>query len=209
MNRYLCLLACLSFLVCTGRAQDVLSSPPTAAPSASAVQEFNANQPGTIPVPDASIGVAPVATPFHWGLVEMRPHFLYRFLYGNGIPAQPGKDTKTVINQVSPGVLLQLGSHWSLDYTPTYYNYSSSNFSDHLDQALHLNFGTVYRDWVLNLNHNFSATSSPQVETAQQTDQQVHNTALDAYYTINSKWSLQLGVVQNLRFTPSFSDLHE
>ena len=118
MNRYLCLLACLSFLVWTGRAQDALSSPPTASPSASAVQEFNANQPGTIPVPDASIGVAPVATPFHWGPVDMRPHFLYRFLYGNGIPAQPGKDTKTVINQVSPGVSLQLGSHWSLDYTP-------------------------------------------------------------------------------------------
>jgi len=178
-------------------------------PSASAVQGFNANQPGTIPVPDASIGVPALPTPFHWGMIEARPHLLYRFLYGDGIPAHPGVDTKTVINQVSPGVLLSFGPHWTIDYTPTYYNYSSSKFSDHLDQALHLSFGTAYKDWVLNLSHTYIASSSPIVETGQQTDQENHNTSLDAFYSFNSKWSLEAGVVQNLRFTPQFNDLHE
>lgn len=209
MNRILWLTACMFVLVYASRAQDVLSSPPMSAPSASAMQDFNANQPGTIPVPDASLGISPLPTPFHLGPLDLRPHFLYRFLYGNGIPARPGQDTKTSINEISPGVLLQLGSHWSVDYTPTYYSYSSSEFSDHLDQALHLNFGTTYHDWVFNLNHTFADTSTPLVETGQQTDQQNHNTSLDAFYSLNNKWSLQLNVVQNLRFTAGFNDLHE
>lgn len=209
MNRALLFLGCFLLFVMSPRAQDVLSSPPTTSPSAPAVQDFNANEPGTIPVPDASIGTPALATPFQWGPIQARPHLLYRFLYGNGIPAHPGEDTTTAIHQVSPGVLLQIGSHWSIDYTPTFYDYSSSKFTDHLDQALHLNFGSAYRDWVINFNQNYIASSTPIVETAQQTDQQNHNTSLDAYYSISSQWSLQLGLVQNLRFTPDFNDLHE
>lgn len=196
------------FVVST-RAQDVLSVPPTSAPSAAAVQDLNANQPGTIPVPDASLGVPASPSPFQWGPIEARPHLLYRFLYGDGIPVRPGQDATTAIHEVSPGVLLSYGSHWTVDYTPTWYGYSSSQFTDHLDQALHLNFGSTYRDWILNFNHSYLATSTPIVETGQQTDQENHNTTLDAFYNFSSKWSLKSTFTQNLRFTPNFNDLHE
>jgi hypothetical protein len=209
MNQILRVLCCSLVLTCASRAQDVLSPPPTAAPTAAATQSFGANDVGTIPVPDASLGVAPSPTPFQWGEIEARPHFLYRFLYGDGIPAKPGVDTKTAIHEVSPGLLLSLGSHWTVDYTPTWYSYSSSKFNDHLDQALHLSFGSAYRDWVIRLNHNYSATSTPLVETGRQTDQESHNTTLDAYYAFNSKWSFAADIAQNLRFTPEFNDVHE
>jgi hypothetical protein len=209
MNQILRLLVCSLLLVCTCRAQEVLSPPPTAAPSAAATQSFGANDVGTIPVPDASLGIAPLPTPFQWGDLEARPHLLYRFLYGDGIPAKPGDDRKTAIHEISPGVLMSFGSHWTVDYTPTWYSYSSSKFNDHLDHALHLSFGSAYRDWVIRLNHNYSATSTPLVETGRQTDQESHNTTLDAYYAFNSKWSFQAEIAQNLRFTPEFNDVHE
>lgn len=212
LERFLsCLLGCLLFILLAGSAcaQEVISAPPTSSPSASAVQDFNGNRSGTIPVPDASIGTPVLATPFHWGLLDARPHLLYRFLYGDGIPSRPGENNNTVIHQVSPGILLSLGSHWSLDYTPTYWNYSNSKFTDHLDQSLHLNFGSAYKDWVFNLNHSYGASSSPQSETGQQTDLESHNTSLDAFYSFSSKWSLETTINQNLRYTPNFNDVHE
>jgi hypothetical protein len=33
-----------------------------------------------------------------WGPVGFYPHFLYRFLYGDGVPAQPGEHFATDIN---------------------------------------------------------------------------------------------------------------
>jgi hypothetical protein len=209
MNQTLRLLAAVCLLVCRSRAQEVLSPPPTAAPSASAVQDFNANRAGTIPVPDASLGELPLPTPFQWGPVQARPHLLYRFVYGDGVPSRNGLDKTTAIHEVSPGILLSLGTHWALDYTPTWYTYSSSNFTDHVDQALHLNFGSTYHDWMLNLIHDYNASSASIVETGRQTEQENHTTSFDADYSFNNQWSLELGVVQHLRFTPEFNDLHE
>ena len=84
-------------------------------------------------------GLSPSATaltsPLQWASIAVRPHLHYRYLYGDGIRSGPGQQTKTTIQTISPGVLFEIGSRWSLDYTATQYYYSKDNFRDRLDHS--------------------------------------------------------------------------
>jgi hypothetical protein len=133
-------------------------------------------------------------------MVHLYPHFLYELSYGNGLQASPGEQANTLINQFSPGVLVQLGPRWSLDYTATLHYYSDPHFQNGVDQAVSLNGSAVYEDWVFGLSIGYSDTSQPLVETAAQTSQDAFSTALTAGYQINSKVSLSFGVNQSLRY---------
>ena len=135
-----------------------------------------------------------------WGPIHFHPHLLYRLSYGDGIQARPGEQSKTVINEISPGLLLDVGSHWHLDYTPTLRFYSSSRFRDTTDQSVALDGGTAYQDWVFGLSQRYASSSQPLVETGAQTDQVTYSTAINAAYSMSSKISLDLAVSQNFRF---------
>jgi len=134
------------------------------------------------------------------GPINLRPHLLYRLSYGDGIPSRPGTQTKTVINELAPGILLELGDRWHLDYTPTLRLYSSSVFRDTTDQSVIFAGGTKYQDWSLGLSQSYLSSSQPLIETASQTDQETFSTALNAAYSMSSKLSLELGLSQNFRF---------
>jgi hypothetical protein len=135
---------------------------------------------------------------FQWGPVSVRPHVFYRFLYGDSIPSATSNFVSTSIQEISPGVLLGLGDHWSLDYTPTLRYYSSSQFRDTLDHNVRLTGGTAYKDWVLGLSQSYQTTSQPLVETGTQTDQETFATALTGMWQINSKMALDLALNQNI-----------
>lgn len=156
------------------------------------------NQPGALPPPIS----APSANdaPLAWGPAKFRPHLMYRFLYGDGVPAAPGDDVTTAINELYPGILITLGNHWFLDYTPTLRYYSSSRFRDSLDHSVILTGGTVFQDWTLGFSQSYSSSSQPLVQTGMQTDQENFNTSLNAGYQINTALSLELGANQSFRF---------
>jgi hypothetical protein len=135
-----------------------------------------------------------------WGILQFHPNFLYQISYGNGLQAQPGEQANTLVNRFSPGLLIRLGSHWTLNYTPTLIFYSNPLFQNVTDQAVSLNGSTTYRDWTFGLSAGYSSTSQPLVETAGQTSQEVYSMALSAGYQVSSKVSLDLGLNQNLRF---------
>ena len=122
------------------------------------------------------------------------PHLLYSATYGNGIEAQPGQNSTTVINTVAPGLLLRMGSHWTLDYTPSLSFFSSPLFHDTTDQNVLLMGGTTYRDWSFSLSQSYVATAQPLVETGTQIEQEAYATALNAIWQMNGKLSLQLGL---------------
>jgi hypothetical protein len=178
-------------------AQNVLAPPPI---------EYSQAQPVLHPVTPNQTDM--LATPpragneplFRWEGIQFRPHLLYRLSYGDGIQARPGEQSKTVINEFSPGILLNLGTHWSLDYTPTLRFYSSSRFRDNLDHEVGFHGGAVHGDWTLGLSQRYSSSSQPLVETGAQTDQENYSTAFNAGYHINSKLSLELAANQDLRF---------
>jgi hypothetical protein len=147
-----------------------------------------------------------------WGPVRVRPHILERVLYGDGIPARPGEQFKTTINEFAPGVLFDLGDLWRLDYTPTLRFYSSSQFRDTLDHSVLLNGGTIYEDWSFGLSQTYSLSSQPLAETAGQTDTETFVTAINAAYQMSSRLSLEFALNQNFRFVgenPSASQLND
>ncbi len=84
-------------------------------------------------------------TPLRWGPFEVHGHLLYRLLYTDGLQAQPGQRSQTAINEISPRVLLDLGPHWRVDYTPSLRFYSNSRFRDTTDQSVLVEGGTSMR----------------------------------------------------------------
>ena len=81
---------------------------------------------------------------FQWGPVTLHPNVSYQYRYGDGIQANPGQQSKTSVNTISLGILAAIGTHWSLNYSPSKTYYSNSNFSDSFDQSLSLLGGTSF-----------------------------------------------------------------
>jgi len=59
-----------------------------------------------------------------------------------------------------------IGSHWTLDYTPSWAFYSSREFKNTLNHAASLSWGTSYEDWVLGFSQSYNRSDTPSIETA-------------------------------------------
>src|SRR5262245_44438944 len=106
MYLFVLAVACLS----SSFGQNILAPPPIDFSGlAPTYRTTGTNQPGQVPPPP--IVPAEAQPLLQLGSVQMRPHLLYRFLYGDGIPVRPGEDAKTAINEIYPGILLGLGNH--------------------------------------------------------------------------------------------------
>jgi hypothetical protein len=143
--------------------------------------------------------------PLDWGQIHLRPHLLYRISYGNGIQARPGDSKNTLINELDPGILIGMGDHWHLDYTPTLRFYSSRSFQDEVNQAVNLAGATMFEDWSFSLSQGYVSSSSPLIETGIQTEQETYATAFTAAYQVNSDVSLDLSLNQNFRYATSLN----
>ncbi|MCF7762208.1 MAG: hypothetical protein K9N62_00890 [Verrucomicrobia bacterium] len=175
---------------------------PATFPSA-AFQSSAASAPGTSQLP----GLPPLASlpfadqkPFQMGPVNIRPHFLYRYSTSTGIQSRPGRSSDSAIQEVSPGVLLELGDHWMLDYTPSLRFYSSRSFQDSTDHSVMFNGGTLYRGWTFGLSQGYSRSLQPLAETASQAERESFTTAINAGYRLTSALSLQMGASQSIQF---------
>lgn len=138
--------------------------------------------------------------PLEWGPVVMHPHLNYSFSYGNGVQSSPGQQQDTIVQQFSPGVLFNLGSHWTMDYTPTLNFYSDSHFRDTVDHSVNLGWGGAYGDWFIGVSQSYASSSDPRVETGAQTDQETYGTGINASHQFNDKVSLDVGLSQNLSY---------
>jgi hypothetical protein len=147
--------------------------------------------------------------PFKWGALTLRPRLNYEFMYADGILANPNQPACTLIHTISPGALLEIGQHWTLDYSPAFTVYSSDQFSDAIGQSVRLTGGTVYNDWRLGLILSYLQTDSPSAVTASQTRQETYSAAFNGSYTINSKMSLDLALDQNYVSADQFSSYNE
>jgi hypothetical protein len=184
----------------SARAQSIIPPPPSVSTIPPAMQ-----QPGTADeatrLDSVLLGALPKGLPFSYGPVTFRPHLTYQFLYGDGISSGPGNQHKTAVNQFSPGILLNIGEKWVLDYTPTLRYYSNKAFTDGVDHSVRFSGGTQYEDWTFGVSQGYSISSAPQVETLSQTETESFTTGLNAGYAFNSKLSLDLSVSQNFNST--------
>lgn len=149
------------------------------------------------------------AAPLQWGIVSARPHVNYRLTRGNGIQATPGQQITTTINTFSPGVLLQAGKHWSLDYTPTWTFYSTSAFNDSLDHLVTLTGTAGFTDGNLALSEVFSSADSPRIETGRQTHEEANTVGLTLNYRLGRKTRIEVGLSQGLRYIESAPNSNE
>jgi hypothetical protein len=195
-------LSCLAAGVPGVMAQDVLLTPAVAPLQPSAVQQYQTNRLAQMQVfvPEETAPPAPLETPIQWGSLAVRPHLLYQFLYGNGIQSSPGQHQNTIVQELSPGVLFDLGACWTLDYTPALTFYSSSNFRDTVDESVRLSWGTTYNDWFFAGSQSYASSSDPEVDTAAQTDREYYVTVLKGTCQFNQKMSLDLEASQNLNY---------
>lgn len=136
--------------------------------------------------------------PFQLGPVTAKPHVSYGLTYANGVQSSPGSPQSTTVQSLSPGVTLIIGTHWTLDYTPTLTFYSDKNLNDTVSHSVSLSGAATYQDWVFSLSQGFSASSDPNVQTGSQTDQQSYSTSFGASYSFNDKVSLASSVSQSI-----------
>lgn len=184
--------------------QDVIAPPAPASP-APVVQ-----QAGVYKIPDPALEFpTPPDSPLQWGSFILKPHLLYRLLYGNGIQAIPGRESTTAINTFAPGFLLDMGSQWTLDYTPTWDVYSNRIFHNTLGQAVSLAGLASYDDWTIQLNQSYIYSSQPLIETGRQTTEQISVTTLDLSRRLNSQVLSETILNQNLRYAVGSPDNEE
>ncbi len=185
-------------------AQSVLAPGPQAPDQTPvALQQVNEMDVFASPAPPTA------SQPFKWGAFVLRPHPFYQFQYADGLLANVNETENSTIQQISVGALLEMGRHWTLDYTPQWTIYSNNHFSDTFGQTLRLVGGATYDDWVLRLSQDYANVSSLSVETATQTRQETYTTAVNGLCTLNSKMSLDLALNQNIVSADQFSSYSE
>ena len=115
-------LVLLPVLTISSIAQEVLAPPPPEfAPKPATTGTYNfptaaTNLSQVMPSSEPTTpGPSTVERYLDWGPIHLHPHLLYRVSYGDGLQARPGEHDQTLINELSPGMLLNIGDHWRLD----------------------------------------------------------------------------------------------
>lgn len=189
----------------TAHAQQVIAAPPAVSTVPLVLRE---TQPAT-PLSSIASAFTPGLPLFKWGLVDVRPHLLYSLSYGNGIQFQRGQPANTAIQSMSPGVLLDIGVHWILDYTPTWTLYSNPAFKDTLDHRAMLSGGASYGEWTFRLSQSYALESPVLVQTAEQTRQKSYGTSLSASGPIGIRTTLELGANLGISAPENFTTVRD
>jgi hypothetical protein len=185
-------------------AQSVLTPLPSISTTPPALQEFQASESGVLPRVEEATGIPLGTLPFQWGPVNFHPSLSYSMSYADGLLSTPGHPESSIINQFSPGMLFMIGSHWTLDYTPSWQWYANKNFNDTLSHSVALTGWTAYEDWTIGLSQTYARSSSTLVQTGTQTEQESFGTSLSSSYRVNSKVSIDLGLNQDFESAQQF-----
>jgi hypothetical protein len=142
------------------------------------------------------------------GLLDVHVRLGYSFLYATGLDFQPGEHSDTISHTISPGLTINLGTHWTLDYQAalSYYN-SGSGFGDSTSHFVTLRWSTFYDDWDFGMSQSYSFTDTPLVETGTQTAQEGYVTALNVARQLGGNFSFAVGLNQSFRFADQFNDV--
>lgn len=185
------------------RAQDVLA--PTPAPpdqTPPAIQQANPMDVFAAPPTEET-------QPFQWEGLTLRPHPFYQFLSADGILVSTNRPVSSTIQTVAAGALLDIGDHWTLDYSPTWTMYSNPELPDTFGESVRLAGGTTYNDWTFGFAQGYADFSSPSSATASQVRQENYATAVSASVILNSKLSLDLALNQTVVSADQFTSYRE
>jgi hypothetical protein len=202
------LIAVFGLAALAGRslAQPVFISPPVRLPEPSPQQnQTSGNSQNPSAEASASTGESTAEAPFRWRNIVFRPHVAYQFLYGTGVLSQTNQAQKTIVQTITPGIAMDLGSHWILDYSPSIVLYSDSSFDNTLNHSLSLTGQTTYEDWRFGTSFDLDISNSPQTETGTQTDQQNYSGSVTASRQLNANLSVDLSAGADIRIAEGFN----
>lgn len=171
----------------------------SATPTGPLRRELDRGQAAALPAPPS----------LRWRSTELRPRISYGYVHGDGILANPADLRTTDINTYTIGFALKQGSHWRADYARSRSVYSNSGFTDTSAHSASVAALTTYRFWDLKASQSYLSESLPNVDTAQQTRQETHATALSASTFLNSRFALKSVITQELHFPDRYSTTRE
>ena len=162
-------------------------------------------QPGP---PPESRPASPIDTPFKLGDISVRPSLLYRYLNAEGLPVG-SRRVASEIQTVAPGLQIDLGQHWTINYAPTWTWYTARALRDTTDQALSIAGAVTADDWKFQFTENYGKASPTLIETAQQTDETTWRTSLGASRSFGSQVGVQLNASLNEHYGDVFPDTRQ
>jgi hypothetical protein len=175
-------------------AQDILKSTPSA-PLVPPVLRDNTQPPALSRPP------APPTSPYKIGLIVLHPSLSYGYQNAEGLPSRDGRRIASEIHTVSAGLSADLGEYWSVEYSPTWVNYTARAMRDSFDQDASLTGAIPFRDWELQFSERYTLSSPTLIETGRQTEQETWATSLSTSYSFNPSVQLQVSGGLNERYT--------
>jgi hypothetical protein len=157
-------------------------------------------------------GFTPMTGPgiYQAGLLNVHAGLSYSFVYGTGIEDAPGQHSATVDQVVSPNLVVNVGSHWTLNYSAALNFYSaSSGLGDSTGQSVSLLWSAFYHDWALEFSQGYSFSDTPLIETGTQTKEEAYVTTLSASHQLVGNLSLVVGLNQSFTIDDPFDDVDE
>jgi hypothetical protein len=104
---------------------------------------------------------------------------------------------------------LNAGSHWSLDYSPSWQTYSNPAYHNAFAQQAVFQGNANYGDWALGASQSYSQSSVTTIETASQVPQRDYVTGLHASYETAGQSSIDLSVSQNIQWSSTAGDYRD
>jgi hypothetical protein len=154
-------------------------------------------------------GNAISASVFQFAQLRFRPHAEYRLLHADGIQFGPGQQEPTSIQTFSPGLLTEVGRHWSVDYTPTWTQFSHRAFRDAFEQAIHVSGEFNSDNWQLLFTGIYTKSDKPLVETAAQTSEENTANNVSVSRTLGTRAALEASFGWTILSRVSFPDVRE
>lgn len=201
-------LASLAFVASRTSAQPVISSPPAAELVPASMRQITGPTPSTAAPTPGLISRPARDTPFYWGPLSVYPHFSDRFIYSDGLQVAAGRPLNSYVNSFSPGVRMDLGRNWTVDYTATWTVYTNKSFHEALDHDLRAAGTLPIKNWVAHFEQGYSKTTQPMIETARQTGRETVATRFGVMKVFNRQLSVESNVSQRLEFVEAAPDFY-
>lgn len=136
-----------------------------------------------------------------WGPFAVRPHFVYRFMYADGLlNAGQQESGNSLVHSISPGVLVEIGRHWTADYSMTRNIYSNEFITDNTGHSFNLAGGYTFGEWRAGVSQIYNADSPTLVETGSQTRQKSYSTEGTLSRTIGARTLVNFSVSRQARY---------
>ncbi len=202
---------CLTPAIVAGQnfaqAQEVFVAPVQFQDRVTSVEQASTNWVGSIAAPPLQAPASgPNTRPLEAGPFRFHPHLGYQVVYGDGILRATNAPATTVLHTIVPGLFIEMGPNWNLDFSAGINRYSNSDFNNNEAYYLALRGHIPREKWLLDLGYAGSVTEQPQIETGEQVSQSAHLVTASGIYNYQTKLSVELTGTMDTRLTEGFSD---